>query len=239
MIKEYKKKIEECYPIRVELHAHTAPASPCSTFSAEILAQTLAREGIHAVALTNHFGPYHMNLFPSTEAFLEQYLSDYLALKEAAKKYDLTVIFGIELRFSENKNDYLVLGVEESDLSRIYDAVEGGLAHFRKVFANEDILILQAHPDRDGMVHADAELLDGAEIFNLYPGYNPHTAISAKWAKEEQLPIIVGGSDLHHPGGEGACLLRTRERPENAETLIEVLRSGDYALQIGGSIVLP
>lgn len=58
-------------------------------------------------------------------------------------------------------------------------------------------------------------------------------------AKEAKLPILVGGSDLHHAGGEGSCLLRTKERPENAAALIAILKSGEYALQIGGSIVLP
>jgi hypothetical protein len=51
--------------------------------------------------------------------------------------------------------------------------------------------------------------------------------------------ILVGGSDLHHPGGEGACLLRTRTLPDSAEALIAILKSGDYALEIGDSIVLP
>ena len=55
MIKEYKQKIWEFYPFRIELHTHTAPASPCSSFSAKALAEALAREGIHAAVLTNHF----------------------------------------------------------------------------------------------------------------------------------------------------------------------------------------
>ena len=239
MIKEYKQKIWDFYPFRIELHTHTAPASPCSSFSAKALAEALVREGIHAAVLTNHFGPYHMGLYKSKDEFLAQYLEAYRDLKREADVPGLTAIFGIELRFKENKNDYLVLGLGENDLARVYDAVEGGLKNFRATFPDKEILILQAHPDRDGMAHADAADLDGAEVFNLYPGYNPHTAISAKWAKETRLPILVGGSDLHHPGGEGACLLRTKTLPESAEALIKILKSGDYALQIGDSIVLP
>ena len=180
-----------------------------------------------------------MGLYKSKDEFLAEYLKAYHDLKREADALGLTAIFGIELRFHENKNDYLVLGIDENEISRVYDAVEGGLKNFRAAFPDKEMLILQAHPDRDGIIHADAADLDGAEVFNLYPGYNPHTAISAKWAKETPLPILVGGSDLHHTGGEGACLLRTRTLPENAEALIKILKSGDYALEIGGSIVLP
>lgn len=239
MIQKYKKEIDAAYPFRTELHAHTAPSSPCSRFCAETLADSLIKEGIHAVALTNHFGPYHMQLFETKEAFIEQYLRDYHDLEIVAKKRGLTVLFGIELRFQENKNDYLVLGLEQSDLSRVYDVVDSGLSRFRADFAEKNILILQAHPDRDGMVHADAAYLDGAEVFNLYSGYNPRTAVTAKWVQKENLPIIVGGSDLHHPGMEGYCLLRTQVCPTDAAELIAILKSGDYALEIGGSIVLP
>lgn len=239
MIKKYKDAIDAAYPFRIELHAHTAPASPCSTFYADTLIDALVREGIHAVVLTNHFGPYHMALYPTKEGFIDQYASAYQALKAEAKKQGITALFGIELRFQENKNDYLVFGIGADALPRVYDAVEGGLAEFRDRFSSEDILILQAHPDRDGIVHANASYIDGAEIFNLYGGYNPRTADSAKWAKSEGLSILVGGSDLHHPGGAGACLLRTRELPKNKADLVKILKSGDYALQIGGSLVLP
>jgi hypothetical protein len=175
----------------------------------------------------------------SKEAFIEQYISDYRSLKNEAEKHGITALFGIELRFQENKNDYLVLGIGEDALSRVYDAVEGGLSRFRETFPSENVLILQAHPDRDGIEHADAAYLDGAEVFNLYPGYNPHTTATAKWAKQSNLSILVGGSDLHHAGGEGACLLRTKERPDSMESLVSILKSKDFALEIGGSIVLP
>jgi hypothetical protein len=239
MIERYKKEIEAAYPFRTELHAHTAPSSPCSSLDAKALIQVLVREGIHAAVLTNHFGPYHMALYPSKEAFIEQYISDYRSLKNEAEKHGITALFGIELRFQENKNDYLVLGIGEDALSRVYDAVEGGLSRFREVFPSENVLILQAHPDRDGIEHADAAYLDGAEVFNLYPGYNPHTTATAKWAKQSNLSILVGGSDLHHAGGEGACLLRSKERPDSMESLVSILKSKDFALEIGGSIVLP
>ncbi len=239
MIKDYKKEIEAAYPFRTELHTHTAPASPCSSFSAKELAQALSRERIHAAVLTNHFGPYHMELYKSKEEFLSQYRQAYHDLKKATEAAKITALFGIELRFRENKNDYLVLGLGEDTLSRVYDSVDGGLAKLRDAFAEKEFLVLQAHPDRDGMIHAGAAHLDGIEVFNLYPGYNPRTAATANWAKSTKLPIIVGGSDLHHPGGEGACLLRTRTIPESEEALVKILKSGDYALEIGGSIVLP
>ena len=135
MIKEYKQKIWDFYPFRTELHTHTAPASPCSSFSARTLAEALTRQGIHAAVLTNHFGPYHMGLYKSKDEFLAEYLKAYHDLKREADALGLTAIFGIELRFHENKNDYLVLGIDENEISRVYDAVEGGLKHFRASFS--------------------------------------------------------------------------------------------------------
>jgi hypothetical protein len=50
---------------------------------------------------------------------------------------------------------------------------------------------------------------------------------------------MIGGSDCHEPSHAGACLLRTKEKISTSEQLVDVLKSMDYVLDIGGSIVLP
>jgi hypothetical protein len=51
--------------------------------------------------------------------------------------------------------------------------------------------------------------------------------------------LLSGGTDFHHPGHEGVCLMRTRQKIETPEDLVKILREKDFLLDIGGCIILP
>ena len=237
MIPEIKEKLVKEYPHLTELHAHSYPVSSCSEFRAEELAQVYRKTGVSAMVLTNHFTPKHLE-GKSKEAFVGEYIEAYREFRRHAQKAGICAIFGMELRFSENNNDYLLYGIEEDDAYWIADYVEAGLARFRAEFAREGYLLIQAHPKRSGMVDMPLEFLDGYEAFNMHPGHNSRVGISSRIAHEAGL-IVTGGTDFHHPTHEGVCLLRTREKLTSSHDVARALRSGDYVLDIGGSIVLP
>ena len=237
MIPQLKEQLIKEYPYRTELHAHSLPVSKCSEFQPEALAKVYGSLGVDAVVLTNHFTPRHIER-SSKEEFAREYIETFRAFRRYAEEEGFTAIFGMELRFSENMNDYLLYGLDEEDAYRIAELVDVGLVRFREEFKKEGYLLIQAHPKRDGMTDMPSECVDGYEAFNMHPGHNSRPAFSRHMA-QDGTHIVTGGTDFHHPNHQGCCLLRTKTKLENAHDVAEVLRSGDYVLDVFGTILLP
>lgn len=237
IINEIKKEITEKYKFRTELHAHTLPISRCSEFYAEGLIELYKKVGVHSIVLTNHFTPDHLKNGSKSEV-VKGYIDAYAEFKKVAEENGITAIFGMELRFTENFNDYLLYGIDESDVDTIYDLVDSGLESFYKSFKKNGVLIVQAHPKRDKMTEIDTSYLDGQEGFNMHLGHNSRVALATACANQKGL-IVTGGSDFHHPGHEGGCLLRSKYRITTSKELSAILESRDYVLDVGGSIILP
>ena len=85
-----KEHIFKQYPYRIELHAHTTPASSCSNLKPEELVQLYHEKGYDGLVITNHFDPGKLSL-GKVEA-VAMLLRDYQAAKETAKKYGLTAL---------------------------------------------------------------------------------------------------------------------------------------------------
>jgi len=240
--KELKEQLSKEYPVRIEMHAHTYPVSPCSEVKAEELAEIYSKEGYDAVVLANHYIlslPEFNGL--DKEQVLECYEGAFKEFEKACEKYGLKAIFGAEIRFTENNNDYLIYGVDREVLSVAYDYFTKGLEAYRTEVKLDKSVFIQAHPFRNGITAVEPSLLDGIESFNMHPGHNSRVGIAAKYAKENCFDIKIAGTDFHHPNQkhEGVSALRTRTLPKDSFELAEILRSGDYILEIGGdSLVL-
>ena len=229
------------YKFRIEMHAHTKPVSPCSEISPEEMVETYSELGFDAVVIANHFIYYLTEGFTKDEA-IDRFLKDYEDTCKAAEKRGLKIILAAEVRFDENFNDYLIYGVDRKILETVYDYFPKGLKAFREEVNLEKSVFLQAHPFRDRMTLMDAHLLDGVETFNVHPGHNSRIGQAAKYAKENDLKIKIAGTDYHHPNHnhEGLSAVRTKVLPKDTFELAEILKSGDYVLEIGAdSIVLP
>lgn len=237
MMDEIKTEILEKYSFRTELHAHTLPISRCSDFYAEELIELYKKVGVHSIVLTNHFTPDHIKRGSKSEV-VKEYIDVYKRFKTVANENGIEAIFGMELRFTENLNDYLLYGIEESDVEVIYDFVDAGLEEFYKAFKKDGVLVVQAHPKRDRMTDIDTRYVDGQEGFNMHLGHNSRVALATACANEKGL-IVTGGSDVHHLGHEGGCLLRSKCKITTSLGLCSVLESRDYVLDVGGSIILP
>ena len=226
------------YPYRIELHAHTDPCSGCSSLKPEELVRLYAEKGYHGVVITNHLEPGKL-LFGKQEA-VAMHIRDYRAAKAAAEQYGIAVYLGVELRFKENLNDYLIYGVDEHLLNVFYDYIPADLKTFRSAVNLPNSVILQAHPFRSNMVLAEPSLLDGMECLNLHPRNNSAVGLATQYAYEKNLPIKIAGGDCHDQGDEGLAALRTKLMPKDSFEIAEILKSGDYVFEIGGgSLWLP
>ena len=242
--KQIREELEREYKYRIELHAHTNPASGCSEVPAPDLVATYAGLGYHGVVLTNHF---IYDCSPrlegrTVEEAIEVWLNDYREAVEAGKKYGLSVLLGAEIRFTENNNDYLVYGLTEKMLPEIYRLLPEGVEHFRKTYEMPDSVFLQAHPFRDGMVEVDPSLLDGIETFNMHPGQRSRNAVANLYAKKQGIGIRLVASDFHFLRGRDVAVsaIRTKEMPKDSFDVAKILRSGDYIGEVGTqALIIP
>lgn len=225
------------YKYKTELHAHSSGISYCSEICGEELLKRYSKRGADSVVITNHMTPEYF-AEDEAEEFAEKYVNEYKDIKKLGDDCGINVILGLEIRFTENINDYLVYGFEEDEVLNFAKSLKFGIDGFYKKFKNKKNLILQAHPFRDGMSLANPKSIDGIEVFNMHPNQNSRVASAAKYAKEQGFKIS-GATDFHHPGHEGCCFLRTKFKPQNSFEIAEVLKSGDFVFDISENIVLP
>lgn len=227
-----KDTIFEQYPYRIELHAHTSPCSSCGKVDPEELVHLYREKGYHGVVLTNHFEPGKLEM-GKAEA-VAMVMRDYETARNAAKNCGMAVYLGLELRFQENFNDYLIYGVNEEMISSFFDYISKDVATFRKEVALPDSVFLQAHPFRPNMELCDPSLLDGIECLNLHPRHNSAVALATQYAYDKDLKIKIAGGDSHRVGDQGLAALRTKVLPKDSFEIARILKSGDYVFDIGG-----
>lgn len=224
------------YGYKTEIHAHTSPVSRCSQISPEEMVKNYRSIGCDAVTITNHLDPNWIQGDFAEQA--QRYLSDYYATHAWGEKLGVNVILGVEIRFTENSNDYLIYGVEPSDIERMISYIDRGIVEFYRDFKNDRNLILQAHPFRKNMVLAPLDSVDGIESFNCHPGHNSAIGFAARYARDNNL-LVSGGTDYHHEGHHGICVMRTKQAIKDSFDLADALRSRDYLFDISGSVVYP
>ena len=231
-LKAFKKRLSSEYCYRIELHAHTSPASGCSEVTPRQMMEIYRGLGYDGIVLTNHF--YQKENY-TKDQLIDGFMADFEEACLYGAELGLQVYLGAEIRFTENINDYLVFGLNRKMLEEIYDLLPYGVAHFRKMYSMPNSLFVQAHPMRDGMQLTDPSLLDGIEVYNLHPFHNSRVGKAAVWARQNNLPLVIAGTDFHHKncGHEGLTALRSKVLPVNSFDLAALLRSKDYFLELG------
>lgn len=239
---EIKAFLEKTYPYRIELHAHTTPVSGCSQIKPSEMIEYYKAHGFHAVTISNHFINYQFDSMTKDEA-LDYYMNDYLQCLEIGRENGIAVYLAAEIRFNKvDHNDYLLYGCDRDVLGMCYDYLDSDLESFRREVKLDNSVFLQAHPFRNDINEVDPALLDGIETFNLHPGHNSRIGFAVRYAKKNGLDIMTVGSDFHHHGlgHEAVGGLRTKVLPRDSFELAAILKSRDYAFEVGeNSIVLP
>ena len=221
-------------PFFTELHVHTSEVSSCSHQTAEQVADRYIAEGYSAVVVTNHYTKAVMERAGDDwNARYEYYLSGYRKMREYANDR-LNVLLGIELRFTENLNDYLVFGADEKFIYDHPNLHEMTLKSFRSLADQFGLLIVQAHPFRNKMTIMSPELLHGVEIFNAHAGHDARNDLALNWCRRYG-KIPTSGSDFHDANFYVGGGIITDEPITSMSQLTALLRSKqDYTLICGG-----
>ena len=181
-----------------ETHAHTSESSLCGHVPAAKGLQMYRDAGYQGIVFTDHFNAENLDLYTqvSWEEKIERYLSGYRNAVPVAKHLDMDVFWGIEIRFLENDNDYLVYGIDEAFLKEHQDILSWSITQFmQSVAGRDDVLVYQAHPYRKGCDPLMPIVVDGFEIYNGNPRHDSRNEMAASVAEEHQL-LILSGSDF-------------------------------------------
>lgn len=242
MLDQIKKQLLEAYPYRIELHAHTQPASGCARVPGDELARNYKAAGYDAVVITNHFsrGTLIDYYQPRDKAdSLARYLADYELAKRTGNEIGIEIYFGAEIRFENvNGNDYLLYGMDEELIGKAFDYIDSTPREFYTRGKDPRTLFIQAHPFRNDMTQLPPEYLDGFEVYNLHPGHNPRTVFAERYARQNGVALKTIGTDYHYRGYEGLCATRCAVLPEDSFALARLLRSGDFIGEIGDDLIL-
>lgn len=237
-----KNQLKQQYPYRAELHAHCSPASPCGDLPPQEVVRIFHEAGYAGLALTNHLFPdLSQELLGemNKEKYLRMYFDNYHAACEEGEKLGMKVWLGAELRWcAQGDSDYLIFGVDETMLWEIYDYLEADAETFVRDCKSEKSFFIQAHPVRGNCVPLRAELLDGVEVFNMHPRHNNRPALAAQHYRNSGLRVTIG-TDYHHTGHHDLCATRMASLPQDSFALAELLKQGDYVMEVGDSIILP
>ena len=183
---------------RIDTHIHTSETSACGNIKAREVVRLYDQAGYQGIIITDHYydGFFRMLGQMSWENKIEHYLRGYHIACEEGVKLGLKVFLGMELRFTEGPNDYLVYGITEEYLRTHREIHHLGLKEFHKLIEGEDILIVQAHPYRKWMTVASTADIHGIEIYNGNARHDSRNALALAYAREHNL-YMTSGSDFH------------------------------------------
>jgi predicted metal-dependent phosphoesterase TrpH len=206
--------------MRVDLHIHTRPKSPCSVIDPSALLEDARRAGLDGVCLTEH-----QNRWSAGE------------VEELMQAGGIQVFQGNEI--TTNQGDILVFGYDREirgvvpiqDLRKEVEAVGG--------------LMIAAHPFRGFLLFGISQLqldleqackrsvfqhVDGLEIHNCKVT-DPENDMARRVA--ERLGLLgVAGSDAHRLDEVGKCVTIFEREIRAEQELIEEIRAGRFTIEV-------
>lgn len=213
-----------------ETHSHTKPVSICGQITPIDFVDWHINEEISGAVLTNHF---NQDTFESaglkdasTEAWADYFLEDYRIAKKAAKGKDFTVLLGMEIRFSESMNEFLIYGMDESFFYHYANnkLLELGIEDFRKIADSNNFLVYQAHPFRKENYLVDVNLLDGIEVLNGHKRVDSKNHLALQSAYEANMKKIAG-SDVHRAEDIGSSGLLSKTRIKTMDQFVSAINA--------------
>lgn len=213
---------------KYDTHVHTSEVSPCGKVPAAEAVRLYKDAGYEGIVITDHYFDLYFEMmgYISWDKKTDYYLEGYKSALEEGKAIGLKVVLGMELRFSENINDYLVFGIDEEFIRTNKELYRLGLKKFRALTKDKGIMIFQAHPFRRGMVLAPPELLDGIEVYNGNPRHDSHNDMAYGYAQKNGL-LMLSGSDFHQTVDLARGGIITSVKINDSHELVDTIRNDE------------
>ena len=213
-------------------HTHTAETSKCGHLPAAEVVDRYVRNGFSGLVVTDHLHPEYLSRIDKDHDWnkvMDHYLSGYHASRKRGDEVGFQVILGAELRFPENDNDYLVYGIDEDWLrSNPYVCCMSAREFFQKF--HDQVLIIHAHPYRDGNTVVFEDAVHGTEIINGNPRHNNHNDLALDLARRHPDFFRLAGSDTHQAGDEARAGVILPEKPADSFAYKDLIEQRRFRL---------
>ena len=217
-------------------HVHTSETSKCGHLPAADVVDRYVRNGFSGIVVTDHLHNEYLSRTDATHNWddvVDHYLAGYRAAKARGDETGLDVILGTELRFPENDNDYLVYGIDEAWLRR--NPYVCGMSHseFFEKF-HDEVLIIHAHPYRDGNSVVFADSVHGSEIINGNPRHENWNEKALELCRRHADFYRLAGSDTHQDGDEARAGVILQERVHDSFAYKHLIETRQFRLWAPG-----
>ena len=211
---------------KLDTHNHTSEISGCSILSAKEMVLAYQAAGYDGIVITDHYYKEFFEGLPQNtwEEQIKHYLTGYYNALKTGEEAGLTVLLGLELRLVGSCNEYLIYGVDEEFLIQNPMLYNCSIEEIRKLADENDLIILQAHPFRVGMVAMGNEYVDGVEVYNGNPNHNSHNDIAYLYAKTNHM-IMSSGSDCHFIEGVGNGGIVLQNAVSSGRELVHIIKN--------------
>ena len=190
------------------------------------------RNGFSGLVVTDHLHPEYLSRIDKDHDWnkvMDHYLSGYHASRKRGDEVGFQVILGAELRFPENDNDYLVYGIDEDWLrSNPYVCCMSAREFWQKF--HDQVLIIHAHPYRDGNTVVFEDAVHGTEIINGNPRHDNHNDLALDLARRHPGFFRLAGSDTHQAGDEARAGVILPEKPADSFAYKDLIEQRRFRL---------
>ena len=213
-------------------HTHTAETSKCGHLPAAEVVDRYVRNGFSGLVVTDHLHPEYLSRIDKDHDWnkvMDHYLSGYHASRKRGDEVGFQVILGAELRFPENDNDYLVYGIDEDWLrSNPYVCCMSAREFWQKF--HDQVLIIHAHPYRDGNTVVFEDAVHGTEIINGNPRHDNHNDLALDLARRHPGFFRLAGSGAHQAGVEARAGVILPEKPADSFAYKDLIEQRRFRL---------
>ena len=204
--------------MRIDLHVHTAPRSPCSNLDPLDAIKEARRLGLDAICFTEH-----------------QVVWDAQEVNNLSKEGEIKIFRGNE--FTTNQGDILVFGFEK-DIKELLTIQE-----LRDEVNAVDGFMIAAHPFRGfktfgiGQLQMTVEQACELKVFDFVDAIeikngrlsDDENDMAIKVAAQLGLPGTAG-SDAHSVDEVGKCVIDFEKEIQNEQELLEELKAGRFTV---------
>lgn len=221
--------------LKIDPHVHSKGISLCSSVSYQEIVDEKKKRGYDGAILTNHCQKWY---YPAAEhsSFIERIIEEYRAAAAYAKTQDFRLWLGIEVSLHTPRYaDWLLYGVTEEFLRQtpcLYALSQKQLFAFCEKCG---VLIIQAHPFREGQAPCDPDYMHGVEI-NCSLGDIHKAPLVEEFAAAHNL-LITCGTDYHHTAHDyfGGMLVGA-ECQSATDFAEELRRNGETEIFLKGDV---
>lgn len=179
---------------RVETHCHTSEVSGCGMVTARDMVAAHAEAGYRMMIITDHWPIPRRPV--RTAAEVDRQFIGYYNAREAGRALGVHVLPGVELRFPDTNEDYLLMGLRDDQLRMLLEDAPSDLEAFSAFSRAQGWLLYQAHPFRMNLRLAPLSYLDGIEFYNGNMRHDSRNELAFEVVRRSGL-LGIAGSDAH------------------------------------------